>query len=547
MVQILRGFNIPVRKNEHTSYEDRDNAPTVRSYVEVSFQEQKARTQIFEGPSPHWNETIFLEVKPPNNDFRPESLLDSEVGMERIYFHIFDETLIDIIEDDRNREVEIHQRRERNWLGSFSMPFTALYEQTKIEGSFHVKVPVVLLGYEKNAYAGSLENAMFLALDATKESLVDIFITLEPPLAQPAPLKLKFLSDESDRLLRYATHWCKPPFRHPTRTFYATTLDLSGRTTFICRFIRPQEPPPELLTPRHLLRYVSSIPYLPDRTAFSADVSLWATSDQMLELRAGDATEHAVLLCNFLMAKGGGNIDVYVVLGIGIPEGRTAYVAMKGKQLAAGIGIGIGGGAEITLMNAVTGESYSVRDMHLPLKYVWANIQTHDDPPRINWNISDPKKWKPFFCKSFPKTEYKSVQIEKLIYRDLSARYCEDLSVLIENAIVSKIEEWRGHRITRWNRLVGKKNLHPLVSRMESDFLQPLPPNTPQHLTPIYQALAELKTTYRISGFPLQATFTDIKAIVELVGATDVHMNADPSAEFALSVCLTRGKGELLY
>ncbi|ORY45278.1 hypothetical protein BCR33DRAFT_716564 [Rhizoclosmatium globosum] len=548
--QVLRGFNVPIRKQEYRGMmEDDKERVTVRS--------SKTRTAIFDGPSPHWNETVSLDVIPPNNDFRPESIMDSEVGMERIYFNIFDELLIDIIDDDRVRDVEIHQRRERNWLGSFSMPFTALYEQTRIEGSFHVQIPTVLLGYEKNPSAGALDNSLFLALEATKETLVDVFITLEPPLLQPAPLKLRFLSDENDRFLRYATKWCAPLLLHPTRQFIATALDLSGRTTFICRYIRPQQPPEELLTPRHLLRYVSTIPYLPTEP-------LSPPTDQMLELCAGDAAEHAILLCNYLLAKGGDNIEAYVVIGHGIPEGRTAYVAMRGKSATSA-------NVEMTLMNAITGQSYSVRDPHLPLKVVgcvfnaenvWANIQAHDDPARIVWNISAPKLWKPFFCRSFPKIEYKSVQLEKLHYKEVSARYCQELEILIEKSIVAKVEEWRGHRITRWNRLASK-SLKPLVSRLESDHLQPMPPNTPQHMTPLYQALAPLKNVYRISGFPLNTTFTDVKAVVELVGATDVHMNADPSAEFALSVwcggypggfvsvwiyicSLTRGKGDLV-
>ncbi|KAI8621278.1 hypothetical protein BC830DRAFT_275158 [Chytriomyces sp. MP71] len=567
VVKVLQGFNVPVRKLDPIIRMGEEKSPSVRSYVEVSFQGRKARTGVYDGSNPHWNETLYLDVRPPNNDFKPENLLDSEVAMERIYFHVFDELLVDIIDDDRERENEIHQRRERNWIGTFSMPFTSLYEQTRIEGQFHVQVPSVLLGYEKNVASGTIESAMFLALDATKETLLDLFITLEPPLMQPAPLKLKFLSDETDRFLRYVNSWSKAPLTHPQRVFNATTLDLSGRTTFLPRYIRPQDPPPELLTPRHLLRYVSSIPFLADRTAFSADISLWATSDQMLELAAGDAAEHAILLCNFLLAKGGDSIEVFVVLGNGIPEGRTAYVAMRTKAVGMA---GLGKGADMTLMNAVTGESYSIRDPHLPLKVVWcvfnevnvwANIQPHDDPPRMDWTISNGKKWKPFFCRSFPKTLYKSVQLEKLTYKEVSARHCQELETAIEKSVVAKMEEWRGHRITRWNRLASK-SLKPLVSRMEADHLQPLPINTPQNLTPLYTTLAPLRSVYRISGFPLHTTFTDIKAVVEMVEATDVHMNADPSAEFALAVwcggypggfisvwiyvcSLTRGKGDI--
>jgi hypothetical protein len=155
VVQVLRGFNIPVRRKD-AKIEDfaqkNSSEPivstdfpgcfldvsltslvqSVRSYVEITFQRRRCRTAISEGPNPNWNETLTLDVKPPGNDFRPQSLLDSEVGMEMIYFNVFDEFLIDMIEDERDRDVEIHQRKERNWIGSFAMPFTALYEQTRV-------------------------------------------------------------------------------------------------------------------------------------------------------------------------------------------------------------------------------------------------------------------------------------------------------------------------------------------------------------------------------------------------------------------------------
>ena len=76
---------------------------------------------------------MTLNVRPPGDDFRPENLLESNVGMELIYFNIFDEFMVDLVEDERDRDYEIHQRRERNWLGGFSMPFTALYEQTRVK------------------------------------------------------------------------------------------------------------------------------------------------------------------------------------------------------------------------------------------------------------------------------------------------------------------------------------------------------------------------------------------------------------------------------
>ncbi|KAJ3413142.1 Coiled-coil and C2 domain-containing protein 2A [Chytridiales sp. JEL 0842] len=534
VVQVLRGFNIPVRRKdskiEDFAQKNADERISVRTYVEITFQRRRCRTAVAEGPNPYWNETLTLDVKPPGNDFRPQSLLDSEVGMEMVYFNVFDEFLIDMIEDEREREVEIHQRKERNWIGSFAMPFTALYEQTRIEGAFQVEIPPVLLGYEKDPTAGPIDNSVLLGVGSTKETLINLFITLEPPLVQPSPLNLKFISDEEERLLRYSTQWVQSVTRFNTRPVLATTLDMTGQTTFICRFIRRQKPPPNLPTPRHLLRYVSTIPFLPDRTAFAADVSLWATSDQMLELGAGDSAEHAILLCNYLLEIG---MEAHVVIGRGIPEGRTSYVLVKNKER----------NNDYLLMNAVTGQSYSANDPHLPLKIVgcvfnsdniWANIQVQEDPSRINWNLNDIKMWRPFFCPAFPKIDYKSVQLETLSYTDVSNRYCKDLENLIEKTVVAKIEDWRGHRITRWNRLASK-SFKPVVSRLEADHFSD-PKDSQTNYNSYMNALAPLKNVYRINGFPLHCTYTDVNAIVELIHATDVHANFDPGAEFALAV-----------
>ncbi|KAJ3338483.1 Coiled-coil and C2 domain-containing protein 2A, partial [Kappamyces sp. JEL0680] len=75
---------------------------------------------------------------------------------------------------------------------------------------------------------------------------------------------------------------------------------MKGKSTVVCRYIRPQNPPPTLKTLPEVARYVSSIPYLPNRTVFAVTCHLWSTSDQVLNVGAGDAVEHAILLCNYL-------------------------------------------------------------------------------------------------------------------------------------------------------------------------------------------------------------------------------------------------------
>jgi hypothetical protein len=183
---------------------------------------------------------------------------------------------------------------------------------------------------------------------------------------------MQFISEEEEKLLRYATQWVQSVTRFNARPVTATTLDMTGHTTFICRFIRRQKPPENLPTSRHLLRYVSTIPFLPDRTAFAADVSLWATSDQMLELGAGDSSEHAILLCNYLLEVG---MEAYVVMGRGIPEGRTSYVLVKDREKSN----------EYSLMNAVTGEWFGSRDPHLPLRVVGCVFNAENVSYRLSY------------------------------------------------------------------------------------------------------------------------------------------------------------------
>ena len=43
---------------------------------------------------------------------------------------------VDLLEDEDERASTVHARLERKWLGSLTVPFAALYHNTRIEGTF---------------------------------------------------------------------------------------------------------------------------------------------------------------------------------------------------------------------------------------------------------------------------------------------------------------------------------------------------------------------------------------------------------------------------
>jgi coiled-coil and C2 domain-containing protein 2A len=148
---------------------------------------------------------------------------------------------------------------------------------------------------------------------------------------------------------------------------------------------------------------------LDDRTTLAAAIELWSTTDQMLEIGAGDEAEHAILLCNYLLSMG---ITAWVVLGRGIPEGKAAYVlaepdkrqelADAAQQPPISVFERFFGSAEaqqsasqrrhLVLFNPLTGQSYKPGDAHCPLSTVSCifnqeNVRNHPHAHHYNMYI----------------------------------------------------------------------------------------------------------------------------------------------------------------
>lgn len=560
VIQLVSGINLPMRKNARGS--------KLKPFVELSFQKRTTRSITSEGANPQWNQTLAIEIEAPDGDFRPEALMETDIATDYIIVNVFDEITIDLLQDERERDREMYIRKEKVWLGSIQVPFTSVWERSRIDGKFPIIVPPSLLGYGQDTQTDEV-----IKIDAHDQSMLHIFVTLDPPLAQPPALKLKFQTDESPDLIKSALKF-QEQASTPTKPIQLLTNDMSGKTTLITRFIRPQNPPPSLTTAHQVSRYVSSIPFLPNRTVFAVTCTLWSTADQTLHVGAGDSIDHAVLLCNLLLAL---DYQARVITGTTLVGGTSAFVIYKNKDpgtpprrsesgstMARLLGslanfAGAGGSrldvGEVNEMlrvcDPVSGNIYHVQDKKCPLmdvamvfddRNVWVNMQLEKRLDKTVLDVDDPTCWRPFNPTQFS-PGLASIQPALLEYRQPSVKWIADLEQAIERLVVTKFEEWRKGSVTRWNRLCSR-SFKTLITRFEDDIIAGI------DLAASIQDSNELNSisrVYKLSGHPLCMPYTDGMAICNAIQSRGIHENVQNGVEFALAVHCVGYPGRFVY
>lgn len=538
LVNVIQAFNIPVRdyKTIETPSQQSSNMETHRAsihlyqeqtvhpYLEVSFQRNTVRTQTADGPNPSFNEELVVPFHAKNNNFTASNL---QTVSDFLFFNLFDEVLVDILEDDTKQDTEIHQRVERKWLGSLKIPFSTIYFNGKVDGTMLVNAPPLLLGYK---YTQNTITDLDAAVIPVTDTYLTLFITIQPTLIPPEPLREMFSSSEDENLLQYCKNWQSELERKwPSRTFKTTVIDITGKLVFITRFFKALAPPAEFTegkalsnTEEMILKYVSLIPYVDDNFVLPCHCDIWSTCDQFLHMLIGDDEEHSVLLTNLLLGIGK---KAWLCIGTGIPDGFSGYVVTEEEN------------NEYFIWDAKNRKIYNSRSNHLPLQNVgsmvnheniWANIQNTGNPSHISFNVYNTTFWKPFFHSGYPNPKLTSVQVDSLSYVPTDSIYVTNLQEKIEKTLKNKVTEWRRNYLTRWNRYFTQ-NIRSILPTLEEN----------GDSTLLAEHLNEMKHqwgSYKVSGFPINLPFIELKNIEEFVYATGVHNNDASNIEFALAV-----------
>ncbi|CAF0723059.1 unnamed protein product [Adineta ricciae] len=476
---------------------------------------------------------------PPDNDFDASSL---QRCRDILYINIFDQLDVDLPTTDRERDQVIRKRIARNWLGSVKIPFSNIYINGRLEGSYRLSVPNPLLGYVREKLNQSRIENNAAQLPA---SVLRMFVTMEPILAPPETIQQSFDSTESLALLHRARAWVEElNKKFPTRDYKATVADINGRAVFIPRFLRPLPLPPlpgataddattttstasGTDTQQRLARFVSLIPFLADTITFPGICDIWETSDQFLRTMAGDDEEHAVLLNNYFLRL---NRKSWIAMGVSIYSGPCCFVLTKEDTQRFPTCWSVADGHD-----AATIDTWNpIRSIYLLAneENIWANIQEQDLPSRMSFDVTNAKQWKPFFDRSFPRdvAQWSSVQPSDINYEQTRDEDVQSLEKHILEVLRHKFVEWREPNVTRWH-WACQKRLQAILKRKEIQ-------SSVGHgnTNDIEQELAEFQGMHEITGFPLQMPYSNVQTIVDAVYSTKIFEHSTNDIEFALAV-----------
>ena len=273
-VMVVRATNVPVRSEEPTAVSSRKSSSTTvivnkftpfkpmnshpHVFVTISLKDHQhtTRTSSAEGTNPMWNEQLIL----PFN-------INADGNKRMLSIDLYDEVVEDLIDN----VTEVYQRITSKWLGSIKIPIVNICANQRIEGTFEVSIPTVLLGYSKPKFSPSdlyqqpstaTENLPQMSL----KTHINLFISLEPnaEIMQLISSGLECIEVENvERQIRMWFEQLKLEFSARAAKWSPLVTLLSGKRACITRLLHPLKFPFEKrdeLTEMKLRRFVALIP-----------------------------------------------------------------------------------------------------------------------------------------------------------------------------------------------------------------------------------------------------------------------------------------------
>ncbi|XP_046885017.1 coiled-coil and C2 domain-containing protein 2A-like [Hypomesus transpacificus] len=511
----------------------------VQPFVEVRFQETTYESRVEQGPSPCWREEFSLQLKSEGNDYSRAGL--SKI-LDNIVINLFDELSFQVIESSTLRGCGTQGFSGRQWLGSVTIPFRTLLQQSKVCETLRICNPVMLLGYTWPEEDFPHEDGTQIQMDENN-SFLDVFIALDPPvsLCSDTTTRLQdedqrqlwqFPTEEDDRLLDRTFDFekqCRDAAGGRKRVI-TMVMSSEGRLVLATRFFRPLPLPEEVLQDvpggslmsvlKRVAAFVSLIPVLP----FPSDVGdcgdMWFTSEQCLKWVTGNHVSLAVLLCNFFCHL---HTKAWLVLGKSVVEGETAYVLTKEH-------------ACYTLWNPRDGKHYQSSDSFCPLRSVdclvngenvWFNFRRAVNTGVLTFDTSENTTWRPLFNTAWEQ-ESSSVP-QEIRYHPPNVDLVWQLQKRMELKLKSCVMDWRRPHPTRWSHHCSAK-LSMLLPHLERF------PASSSSIKTQMDDLLDCMQNYKVSGFPIQLAYQNMGSVIEAVYNTRIHSTEIPGTEFALGI-----------
>lgn len=280
VVTVVRATNVPVRCEEPTQTSSRKSSSTNAAnnkfslfksfnsyphvFVAISLKDHHntCRTSSAEGTNPMWNEQLSL----PFN-------LGSDASKRVLSIDLYDEVVEDLIDN----VTEVYQRITSKWLGSIKIPISNIFAYQRIEGTFEVAIPTILLGYTKAKFSPADVGQSSINIDdlpsMSKKTHINLFISLEPNAEIPQLISSGLECIEVESVELQIKVWFEQlKLEFPARAMKWSPLVtlLTGKRACITRLIQPLKFPFEKnseFAEFLIRRFVSLIPVQNDASA----------------------------------------------------------------------------------------------------------------------------------------------------------------------------------------------------------------------------------------------------------------------------------------